>query len=92
MLRASEKRPSISTLALGVPREDSDPLPTACRDLEFEPPNTLGRMAVWIVISFLAIGTAFFSTAEGWSAADALASPYFAEAPLPRPPREMLPY
>ena len=72
MLRASEKRPSISTLALGVPREDSDPLPTACRDLEFEPPNTLGRMAVWIVISFLAIGTAFFSTAEGWSAADAL--------------------
>ena len=39
----------------------------------------------------LLFGLLTLDPARRWSAAEALASPYFAEAPLPRPPREMLP-
>ena len=41
-------------------------------DLELSFTDSMGRFAVLVVLMFLAIGTAFFSMAEGWSPADAL--------------------
>jgi len=41
-------------------------------DLEVPLKNTLGRNAIWIVLLFLAAGTAFFSYTEGWNTSEAL--------------------